>query len=175
LDYREKGWITDVIGERWFRDVFLAECGPERPQLLILDGHSSHETLAILEMALHEKIHVLSLPPHTTHLLHPLDRTVFGPLNAAYNRFCSEYLNENPLNLVTKWSFPGLFAQAWEHELSPANIQSGFRACGIFPFNSAAIPKDSFAPSMPTDIPLATLVPSVCEIQGPELAPQSSS
>ena len=60
-------------------------CGDARPQLFILDGHSSNETLTILELVLQENIHILSLPPHTTNALQPLDHAVFGPLNMAYN------------------------------------------------------------------------------------------
>ena len=110
--YQEKGWMNDALGEVWFREIFLKNCGDARPQLLILDGHSSHETLAILELALQENIHILSLPPHTTHVLQPLDRTVFGPLNTAYNSVCSEYLGQNALNTVNKWTFQGLFNKA---------------------------------------------------------------
>ena len=50
--FQDKGWMTDEIGELWFKEVFLANCGSERPQVLILDGHSSHETLALLELAM---------------------------------------------------------------------------------------------------------------------------
>lgn len=88
--------MTDQIGEKWFSEVFLKECGEVRPQLLILDGHSSHESLAILQMASENDIHILCLPPHTTHILQPLDRTVFGPFSAEYNRATSDFLNENP-------------------------------------------------------------------------------
>jgi hypothetical protein len=42
--YQTNGWMDDTIGELWFTEVFLKYCGPERPQLLVLDGHSSHET-----------------------------------------------------------------------------------------------------------------------------------
>ncbi|KAK3096889.1 hypothetical protein FSP39_004441 [Pinctada imbricata] len=150
--FQEKGWMTDSLGEIWFRDIFLRHCGTERPQLLILDGHSSHETLAILEMALEENIIMLCLPPHSTHALQPLDRSVFGPLNSSYNTVCSDYLNENPLNSVTKWTFPGLFKEAWIQALSVANIVSGFRACGVFPFNPSAVPQDLIAPSAPSDV-----------------------
>ena len=73
--FQENGWMTEELGEKWFRDVFLKQCGPERPQLLLLDGHSSHETLGLLELAVRENIQVLCLPPHTTHMLQPLYRT----------------------------------------------------------------------------------------------------
>jgi hypothetical protein len=39
----------DRIGERWFKEIFLKQCGTDRPQVLILDGHSSHESLALIQ------------------------------------------------------------------------------------------------------------------------------
>ena len=76
--------MEDVLGAEWFQNVFLKHCGPDRPQLLILDGHGSHEVLGLLERAKEENIHILSLPPHTTHWLQVLDRSVFGPLSQRY-------------------------------------------------------------------------------------------
>ncbi|XP_021339753.1 uncharacterized protein LOC110440970 [Mizuhopecten yessoensis] len=155
--HQDNGWMTDKIGEEWFRDVFLRECGDERPQILILDGHSSHESLAILELAKENNVSILCLPPHTTHILQPLDRSVFGPFSTAYNTACSDYLGQNPLNTVTKWSFPGLVKTAWDTSFTHKNIVSGFRACGVFPFNPTAISQESFAPSQPSDRPTSTV------------------
>lgn len=57
--------------------VFLQYCGPEHPQFLILDGHSRHESLAILHRAIVENIYILALPPHTTNHLQLLNKSVF--------------------------------------------------------------------------------------------------
>ena len=151
--FQEKGWITDEIGEKWFDDVFLKHCGPKRPQLLIFDGHSSHETLAIIERAIGENIALLSLPPHCTHYLQPLDRSVFGPFKKSYNEHCSDFMSEHPLHVVNKWTFPSLLMKAWQCSFTEANIRSGFASCGICPVNRAAVPASAFAPSASTDIP----------------------
>ncbi|XP_045181703.2 tigger transposable element-derived protein 6-like [Mercenaria mercenaria] len=151
--YQEKGWMTDQIGEQWFDTVFLQNCGTHRPQLLILDGHSSHESLAILQRAIEENIYILVLPPHTTHHLQPLDKSVFGPFNKAYSSACSEFL-QDPLNSVNKWNFPALITRAWVSGLTEGNIKSGFAACGIFPLNKNAIHDQAYSPSYPSDKPL---------------------
>ena len=78
--YQKNDWMEDSVGEKWFNDVLLKFCGPERSQLLILDGHASHESLAILMRAMEEGIHILALPPRTTHYLQPLDRADLGLL-----------------------------------------------------------------------------------------------
>ncbi|KAF8584466.1 hypothetical protein K439DRAFT_1346210, partial [Ramaria rubella] len=51
--------------------------------LLISDGHQSHETLGLLRSAFNSKVLLLSLPPHTTNHLQPLDVGMFGPLQSA--------------------------------------------------------------------------------------------
>lgn len=150
--YQKSGWITDSIGEQWFDQVFLPNCGPDRPQLLILDGHASHETLAIIERAIEEGITLLTLPPHCTHYLQPLDRSVFGPLKRAYNEACSTFMQDHPLHLVNKHTFPTLFKEAWLSAVNPSNVANGFRACGIMPLNRNAIPSIAYGPSKPTDV-----------------------
>jgi len=47
----EKDWMCDFLCEEWFKRVFLKNCRPARPQLLILDSHGSHEVIGLLEEA----------------------------------------------------------------------------------------------------------------------------
>ena len=69
------------MGFVWFRDVFLPYAQKkntsEKPILLVWDGHGSHESLGIIDLAIENNIILLSLPPHTTHKLQPLDVGVF--------------------------------------------------------------------------------------------------
>lgn len=172
--FQKNGWIDDAIGEKWFDSVFLKYCGPERPQLLILDGHGSHETLAIIERAIAEDIIMISLPPHCTHVLQPLDRSVFGPLKSAYNEQCSDFLLEHPLHVVDKWTFPSLFKNAWQKAVSMDNIRNGFRACGIVPLNPSAVPVSVYGPSKPTDVPIAQQSPSLVDTTAEDQAATTS-
>ncbi|GFR67285.1 tigger transposable element-derived protein 2 [Elysia marginata] len=72
--FQESAWMCDVLGEEWFRHVFLRQCGPARPQVLLLDSHSSHEVVELLYLAQQENIHLVALPPYTTQELQPLDK-----------------------------------------------------------------------------------------------------
>lgn len=58
----------------WFKNHFLTKIGPERPQVLILDGHNSHNFVELVELAEKNKIVMVELPEHTSHWLQPLDR-----------------------------------------------------------------------------------------------------
>ena len=86
-------------------------------------------------------------------MLQPLDRSVFGPFNAAYNEACSEFLSESPYHAINKGSFPAIFRKAWETGVTKEAIVNGFRACGICPFNPSAVPSEAYAPSAATDKP----------------------
>jgi hypothetical protein len=145
--YQERAWMNDILGEMWFRQVFLPNIGNERPQLLILDSHGSHEVLGLLEEAVKENIIVVALPPHTSHHLQPLDKSVFGPFAKAYDRACTELLSENPHLLINKATWPRVFNAAWSKALTKENIVSGFRATGIWPPNPSVIPEAAYAPS----------------------------
>lgn len=45
----------------------------EKPVLLVLDNHTSHITLPAVQFCREQGIHLLSLPPHSSHRLQPLD------------------------------------------------------------------------------------------------------
>ena len=126
---------------------FLKHCGPERPQVLVLDSHSSHEVLALLECAKKENIHLMALPPHTTHWLQPLNRAVNGPLKSRYNRLCTEFMSEGPNNIINHQTWPGIFAAAWKDRVTYENICSGFRGSGLYPVDMSNIPEQAFYPS----------------------------
>ena len=73
----ENGWMTSQLYIEWFK-FFLRNIPPACPVLLIQDGHSSHISIELTEMALSNNVHLLCLPSHTTHLLQPLDVGVFN-------------------------------------------------------------------------------------------------
>lgn len=67
----------------WFERIFLKYCSPNRPVILIQDGHKSHITTSLIEIARCEGAVLFNLPPHTTHATQPLDKNIFKPLKAA--------------------------------------------------------------------------------------------
>ena len=50
---------------------------PSRPVLLYQNGHASHVSIELIELARLNDMHLLCLPSHTSHLLQPLDVSVF--------------------------------------------------------------------------------------------------
>ena len=48
-------------------------------------------------------------------------------------------MQSNPGKLITKYQFSTLLNKAWMMTMTPSNICSGFKKCGIYPFNPNAI------------------------------------
>lgn len=70
---------------------------------LILDGHGSHKTPPdFLDFCIQRKIIPFLTIPHSTHLVQPLDYSIFGPFQKAYSDELDESLRKNePISKAT--------------------------------------------------------------------------
>lgn len=96
---------------------------------------------------------MLSFPPHCSHKLQSLDRSVFGPLKKAVNLTCDGWMRSHPGKTMTIYVIPGILTTAIPLALTQSNIQAGFRTNGIVPFNRHLFPELDFAPAFVTDRP----------------------
>ncbi|KNG49746.1 reverse transcriptase [Stemphylium lycopersici] len=71
----DNGWTTDELGFEWVKhfNQHTAARTAGVYRLLIVDGHSSHATPEFDRYCADNKIITLCMPPHTSHLLQPLD------------------------------------------------------------------------------------------------------
>ena len=133
------GWITQELFCDWFTRHFLAYVPSTRPLLLLMDGHSSHYCPEVIRTAAAAQIILFTLPPHTTHLTQPLDKSAFSSLKVFWRHVCHDFIVQNPGRVVTHYDFCHLFSQAWFKAMTMKNIVSGFRVTGICPFDRKAI------------------------------------
>lgn len=98
-----------------------------------------------------DDIILVCLPGHTTKYLQPLDRTVYRSLKVNFQNTANLFKRRNPESSITKYRFGALFNEAWTKIATIGNAASGFRACGIFPFNLDAIPEDAYLPAELTE------------------------
>jgi hypothetical protein len=135
-----------------------------KPILLILNGHSSHETSCILQLAKLHNIIILCLPPHTTHKLQPLDVGVFGPLQQAWLEQCDCVIkligSEMP-----KEDFVNEYMGVRQVSIRSSTIISAFKKSGAWPVDQAVFTDDDYAPSVPysteaQDFPLLPKLPT---------------
>ena len=142
----DSGWINEELYVKWFK-FFLTKIPPTRPVLLIEDGYSSHISIDVITLARDNGVHLLCLPAHTTHMLQPLDVGVFKSLKSNYSTACKKHLSNHPGQVITTDVLASLLAQAWPESVTPINVMSGFRKCGIHPLNRGQISDRQLAPS----------------------------
>ena len=130
----ENGWTTDELGVEWVKhfNQHTATRTAGVYRLLILDGHSSHATPEFDQYCAENKIITLCMPPHTSHLLQPLDVSCFSPLKRAYGREVEELARQS-LHHVDKTDFLTVYTRIRPTVFTQQNIQAGFRATGLIP------------------------------------------
>ena len=148
----KSGWMTaDEFVQ--FMKHFIKHVRPTResPVLLLLDNHSSHLNVEAIDLARDNGIVMLSFPPHCSHRLQPLDRSVFGPFKRSFSLHMDSWMRSHPGQTVSIYNVPEIAAEAWLTAATPKNIQGGFRAAGVMPFNPEIFSEEDFAPSHVTD------------------------
>lgn len=120
---------------------------------MILDNHDSHLSIDALDYAKDNGIVMLTIPPHCSHKVQPLDCTVFGPFKKYYSSAIKSWLVDNPGKPMTVYNIPQMVAQAFPKAMTIDNITAGFRAAGIFPFNPKIHKAADYVPSLVTDRP----------------------
>ena len=143
------GYKDEELFFSWFK-FFVAQTQHLGKGMLIIDGHGSHISLNVIDTARENNIILYCLPPHTTHILQPLDVSVYKPLKNHFSSItnfiilASVTLNEKVL--LNKKNIHVVFREAFDKTMIITTIKSGFRVCGISPFNLPII-KDRLMPS----------------------------
>ena len=165
------GWMTEVEF-RVFMEHFVKHVRPSKDNrvLLLLDNHESHLTASTISYAKESGIILLSFPPHCSHKLQPLDRTVYGPLKKYVSAAQESWLRSNPGKIMTIYDTPSVVREALPRAVIASSIISGFQVTGIEPYNREIFTDADFAPSLTTDRPdpaTATSVPiaAVCNTE----------
>jgi len=131
------GFTNDRLGLKYLQH-FHKYCPPSRPgayRILIFDGHGSHLSNAFLNFCWEHRIRPFRLPPHTTHLLQPLDVVVFQSLK---HWFQKELRREvfNGAEEFKKTDFFAIFQRFWDKVFKSRRIAvSSFQKTGLIPLD----------------------------------------
>lgn len=127
----QRGWMDSIIFKNWFLKVFLPNIPNERPVILIYDGHASHCSLEVIKAARDNNVTILKLPPHTTHILQPLDVGIFKSMKVNWDKKLTEWQRQNPRKKIPKSDFVKLVNNI-HMQVSEDNIVKSFQATGIY-------------------------------------------
>jgi hypothetical protein len=68
----DSGGMTNEMGVTWLKECFIpALKHPDKPAILICDGHGSHLAYDFVRHCRENNIHIIARPPHTSHVLQP--------------------------------------------------------------------------------------------------------
>jgi hypothetical protein len=140
ISMSDNGWTNNELGVAWPKH-FIKHTAARRVgarQLLILDGHDSHISLEFQEFCMENKIYALCMPPHSSHLLQPLDIDCFSPLKRAYGRQIESLIRDH-INHITKLEFLPAFRVAYDQSITKENIYASFQGAGLVPYDPEVV------------------------------------
>lgn len=148
------GWMNAEI----FVDVMKhfikhTSASKDNPALLILDNHESHLSIETLNLAKSSGVTLLTLPPHTTARLQPLDVGLNAPFKSYYNAAVDSWMLRNPGQAFTIYHVAQCAGEAYLKAMTPMNITDSFKKCGIYPYDESVFTEEDFLPSSVTDRP----------------------
>lgn len=148
----QSGWMT-TENFTIFMQHFIksTKCSKERPVLLILDNHDTHISIETIDLAKDNGVTMLTLPPHCSHKMQPLDRSVYGPFKTFYNKAANDFMTNHPGQPITIHDISQIVGKAYPLAFTPKNIIAGFEVSGIYHFNSNVFSEEEFLCSYVTD------------------------
>lgn len=136
----------------------------ENPSLLIMDNHESHLSIEALDLAKENGVTILTLHPHTSAKLQPLDVGIYSPFKSYYNAAMESWLLKNPGKPVTIYDLAELIGIAFTKAMTPTNIINSFKKTGIYPFDRDIFTEEDFLPSTVTDRPDPNIIQNPLDV-----------
>ena len=141
-----------MVALEWMKKDFDAatkEKADGCTRVLLMDGHSSHYSLELLEFAWANNIIILGYPPHCTHALQGLDVVCFAKMKKEFHEEINRFEDLQKSNIM-KADFAGVFGCAFLCAFSEDTVKAAFAATGVHPFNPDAISDKQLKPSLST-------------------------
>lgn len=135
------GWTSNSHAFEWVSTVFHEVTRSEnltQRRLLIMDGHASHITASFLSFCVQHLIDVVILPPHTSHVLQPLDVSCFAPLKRALAKH-ADALSRLDTGRTTRAQWVEMYQLARQEAFTAKTIAAGFRKTGLYPISAIEV------------------------------------
>ncbi|XP_065664687.1 uncharacterized protein LOC136086321 [Hydra vulgaris] len=146
------GWTDSSLFIEWITHfVDVTHASKTNEQLIVLDGHHSHKTLEAINFCRDNGIHLITLPPHCTHKMQPLDRTFFKPLKVGYNTAASNWVLSHQGRRTSFIDMAGIFATAYNFTANIDKAINDFRCSGLYPTNDLIFNDEAFEAALLTN------------------------
>src|SRR5678816_2470279 len=146
------GWTDSELFIKWLQHfVCFTRASTDNPQIIILDGHHSHKTLSAITFSRENGLHLLTLPPHSTHKMQPLDRSYFKSLKSGYKVAADSWMVSHPGKRISFYDMAGIFGTAYLRTATPEKAVNGFKCSGLWPFDPEVFTDDDFQAATVTE------------------------
>ena len=126
------GWLNEY---RTNLDPLIAD----KPCVLILDGHNSRQNPLAMELLAQNRVRVIVLPAHTTHVLQVFDVGLAGVLKKLFTDIFTSLLR-NPENIIPgnqaatlRYVAVEAFCEAWDLTCCTTKVRAASTKVGIVP------------------------------------------
>ena len=136
----ETGYTNDDILLQWFEhfDLFSSKRLVGVWRILVSDGYGSHLGIDFIQQCWDKKIIPFCLPPHTTHLLQPLDVVCFQPLKYYHGEAIDCAVRTGDTEF-TKVEFLAAFNKIRHQTFKESTVKSAFRKTGLIPYDPTIV------------------------------------
>lgn len=158
------GWMNaELFVEVMKHFIKFSHSSKDNPALLIYDNHESHLSITVLNLAKENGVTVLTVPPHSTNKLQPLDVGVYKPFSTAYSAAIDTWMMQHPGKPLTIYDVAACVGFAHEKAITPSNVISAFKKCGIYPYDANIFTDVDYLASSVTDRALETYTSDMTE------------
>ncbi|XP_072395342.1 uncharacterized protein [Diabrotica undecimpunctata] len=147
------GWMTTSNFVHVMQHFIKSGSSEKRRKLLICDNHESHLSIEAIELARANGVHILTVSPHCTHMMQPLDVGLMKPFKTYYNAAINSWLKSNPGQRFRIYHVAACVGIAHGRAMLPQSIINCFKKTGIFPVDRHIFTDDMFAASLVSERP----------------------
>ncbi|GFR62014.1 tigger transposable element-derived protein 6-like protein [Elysia marginata] len=96
LQISHNGWMNAQIFKTWVNDIFIPHvASKKKPVVLFVDRHSSHNSdRATIQLCNDNSVILYGLLAHASHIVQPLDLTVFASMKAEWSKAVHRHLEQ---------------------------------------------------------------------------------
>ena len=145
-EFNSSGWMNGDVFAKWMKKfISFSRASKDKPVLLILDGHNSHtKNIEVIDMAMDNGVVMLSLPPHTTHRMQPLDLAFMKPLSTYMTSELKKCIRKQEGKPVIMKQLFELFSNAFLKAATVKTAVDSFKKPGLYPFNRNVFKDEDF-------------------------------
>ena len=131
------GYINETIFNEWFlKWITSIRKQTSLTILLIVDNCSSHVRHSTISLAKNNNVELLALPPNLTHVLQPLDVSMFRSFKAKIRSSLANALIFHKVNKLNHGQFIEMQCQIITEIFTSDSIKSSFKTIGLFPIDA---------------------------------------